>query len=103
MLFERLINRLYLFSHFSLIIFISIAFNDIYYKLKLSSKYGDATFDAPFFMAWYASLWNVLFLPIFASFKVCCFNKDKTSTKKMIVYVFLHLMPSYCSFITMML
>uniref|UniRef100_T1K8W9 EamA domain-containing protein n=2 Tax=Tetranychus urticae TaxID=32264 RepID=T1K8W9_TETUR len=36
-------------------------------------------------MAWYASLWNVLFLPIFASFKVCCFNKDKTSTKKMIV------------------
>lgn len=40
------------------------------------------TFNAPFFIAWYCSMFNILFLPLFTFFKMFCFNSDKVTTKK---------------------
>lgn len=48
-------------------------------------------FDAPFFIAWYCSLWNTLFLPIFSLLKMfpCCFQREKSSPRNILVWVHL--------------
>lgn len=39
-------------------------------------------FNAPFFMAWYCSIFNILFLPLFAIFRMSCCNKSEVTIKK---------------------
>ena len=52
-----------------------------------------APFNAPFFMAWFCSIWNVLFLPIYCIGRIfsCCFKKEKLSSKNIFVWVYFHL------------
>ena len=44
-------------------------------------------FNAPFFMSWYCSMFNVLFLPLFAFFRMSCFNRqnENITIKKIFV------------------
>lgn len=43
----------------------------------------NVNFDAPFFTAWYCSMWNVLFLPIFSIVKLfSCFGDNETANTK---------------------
>lgn len=44
-------------------------------------------FNAPLFMSWYCSMFNVLFLPLFAFFRMSCFNKqsENVTVKKILV------------------
>lgn len=47
------------------------------------------TFNAPFFIAWYCSMFNILFLPLYTFFKMFCFNTEKVTTKKIFLLVLL--------------
>ena len=42
-------------------------------------------YKAPFFTTWFISIWNVLFMPIFAIISSCCFRNEDNSTKKLLV------------------
>lgn len=61
-------------------------------------------FNAPFFMSWYCSMFNVLFLPLFAFFRMSCFNRqsENITIKKIFVESIHHfigedsLIVSYC-------
>ena len=45
-------------------------------------------------MAWYCSIWNVLFLPIFSLIKSlpCCFEREKSSSRNILIESLNHLM-----------
>ena len=42
-------------------------------------------FDAPFFVAWFWSLWNALYLPFYIMTHLCTCSKENSSIKKLIM------------------
>lgn len=42
-------------------------------------------YKAPFFTSWFVSIWNILFMPVFALISSCCFRSEDTTTKKQLV------------------
>lgn len=43
------------------------------------------SYKAPFFTSWFVSIWNILFMPIFALISSCCFRNEDSTTKKLLV------------------
>ncbi|KAG9510336.1 Solute carrier family 35 member F4, partial [Fragariocoptes setiger] len=41
-------------------------------------------YEAPFFTAWFCSVWNILFMPMFTLISTCCFRHEDTTTRKLV-------------------
>lgn len=49
------------------------------------SKVASLIYRAPFFTTWFISIWNILFMPVFALISSCCFRNEDNTTKKLLV------------------
>src|SRR5690625_2412841 len=43
---------------------------------KPTSEYPRSKFDAPYFVTWFCTIWNILYLPIYLMIHFCCLSRS---------------------------
>ena len=45
-------------------------------SLKYLNEYPRSNFDAPYFVTWFFTTWNILYLPIYLAIHFCCLRRQ---------------------------
>lgn len=49
-------------------------------KANTSNEYPKSRFDAPYFVTWYITVWNLFYLPIYLMIHFCCLSRQAKSS-----------------------